>query len=69
MSTYFLARGLALFQQFVDEAGSVDGKKQELKVAQSVKDDNATRPLQKHQFKLPVDCNDDEEMFPQGRHA
>ena len=41
----FLARGLALFQQFVDDASSVDGKKQDLKVAQTVKDDSATGPF------------------------
>ena len=63
MSTCFLARKLALFEQFVDDAGSVDSKKQDLKVAQSAKDDNATVPVQ-HQFELPVDFNDDVEMFP-----
>ena len=63
MSTCFLARGLALFQQFVDDAGSLHGKRQDLKVAQSVKVDSATVRLQ-HQFELPVDCNDDVEMFP-----
>ena len=26
LSTCFLARGLALFQQFLDDAGSLDGK-------------------------------------------
>ena len=57
LSTCFLARGLALFEQFVDDAGSVDGKKQILKVAESAKDDNATVPL-KHQFELPVNCKD-----------
>ena len=51
-----------MFQQFVDDAGSVDGKKQDLKVAQSAKDDSATVPLQ-HQFELPVDCKDDMETF------
>ena len=55
MSTCFLARGLALFEQFVDDAGSVDGNKQDLKVAQSAKVDIATVPLQHHQFELPVD--------------
>ena len=36
-----------MFEQFVDDAGSVDGKKEDLKVAQSVKNDCATGPLQK----------------------
>ena len=62
LSTCFLARGPALFQQFLDDAGSLDSKKPDLKVAQSVKDDSATVLLQ-HQFELPVDCNDDVE-FP-----
>ena len=35
---------LALFQQFVDGAGSVDGRRQDLKVAQSSKDDSAFVP-------------------------
>ena len=61
-STCFLARRLALFEQFEDDAGSVDGEKQDTKVAQSAKVDSATVPLQ-HQFELPVDCNDDVEMF------
>ena len=70
LSTCLLARGLALFQQFVDDAGSLDGKKQNLKIAQSAKDDSATGPLQHHQFQIPVDCNDDVEMFsmPASQH-
>ena len=67
LSTRFPARELALFQQFVDDAGSVDGKKQDRKVAQSAKDDSVTVPL-KHQFELPVDCKDDVEMFPPSPH-
>ena len=63
LSTCFLARGLALFEQFMNDAGSVDGKKQDLKVAQSTKVDSATVPLQHHQCELPVDCNADMEMF------
>ena len=62
LSTCFLAGELALFELFVDDAGSVDSQKQNLKVAQSAKDDSATVLLQ-HQFELPVDCNDDVEMF------
>ena len=62
LSTCFLARGLALFQQFVNDAGSLDSKKQDLKVAQSVVDDCATVRWP-HQFELPLDCNDDVEMF------
>ena len=46
VSTCFIARGLALFQQFVENAGSLDSKKQDLKVAQSVNNDSATGPLQ-----------------------
>ena len=42
----FLARELALFQQFVDDAGSLDGKKQDFRVAHSGEDDGATGPLQ-----------------------
>ena len=71
MSTCFLARGLALFEQFLDYAGSVDDKTQDLNVAQSAKVDSATVPLQ-HPFELPVDCNDDVEMFSipaPSRHA
>ena len=71
MNTRCLARELALFQHFVDDAGSVEGKKQDLKVAQSAKVDSALVPLQ-HQFELRVDCNDDVTMFsmpafPHGR--
>ena len=33
LSTGFLALKLALFQQFLDDAGSLDGKKQDLTVA------------------------------------
>ena len=63
LSTGFLALELALFQQFLDDAGSLDGKKQDLTVAQSAKDDSATGPLQHHQFEIPVDCKDDVEMY------
>ena len=63
LSTYFLARELALFQQFVDDAGSVDGKRQDFKFAQSAKYDSATGPLQHHQFEIPVDGKDDLEIF------
>ena len=45
LSTCFLARGLALFQQFVDDAGSVDGKKQDLEVAHSAKVESTTVPF------------------------
>ena len=62
LSTCFLALELALFEQFVDEAGSLEAKKPELKVAQSAEDDSATGPLQHHQFEFPVDCKDDVEM-------
>ena len=68
MSTCFLARGLALVEQFVDDEGSVDGKKQDLKVAQSAKVDSATEPLQYHQFERPVVCNADMETFPASPH-
>ena len=50
LRNYFLVRVLALFQQFVDDAGSLDGKKQDFKVAQSVKIDSATGLMQKHPF-------------------
>ena len=63
LSTCLQALELALFEQFVDDAGSLDGKKQDLKVAQSAKDDSATGHMQHHQFEIPVDCNDDVEMF------
>ena len=63
LSTCFLALELALFEQFVEDAGSLDCKKQDLKVAQSAKDDSATGPLKHHQFEIPVDCKDDVEMF------
>ena len=63
MSIRFLARGLAQFQQIVDDAGSVEGKKQHLIVAHSAEDDSATVPLQHQQFQLPLDCHDDVEMF------
>ena len=55
LSTCFLARGLVLFQQFVDDAGSLESKKQDLKVAQSASVDSATGPLQHHQFELAMD--------------
>ena len=63
LSTGFLALELALFQQFVDDAGSLDGKKQDLMVAQSAKDDSATGPLQHHQFETPMDCTHDVAMY------
>ena len=63
LSTCFLAHGLALFQQFVDDASSVDGPKQDLTVAQSAKVDKATVPLQHHQFELPMDGKDDLKTF------
>ena len=63
LTTSFLARGLALFQQFVDDAGSLDNKKQDLKIAQSAKVDSATVPLQHHQFELPRGGKDDLETF------
>ena len=47
LSTCFPARELALCQQFIDNIGSLDGKKQDLNVAQSAKDDSGTEPLQK----------------------
>ena len=61
LSTGFLALELALFQQ--DDAGSLDGKKQDLMVAQSAKDDSATGPLQHHQFETPMDCTHDVAMY------
>ena len=63
LSTGFLALELALFQQFLDDAGSLDGKKQDLMVAQSAKEDSATGPLQHHQFETPVDCTRDVAMY------
>ena len=63
LSTGFLALELALFQQFLDDAGSLDGKKQDLTVAQSAKDDSATGPLKHHQFETPVDCTHDVAMY------
>ena len=51
LNSGFLALELALFQQFLDDAGSLDGKKQGLMVAQSAKDDSATGPLQHHRCK------------------
>ena len=61
LSTGFLALELALFQQFLDDAGSLDGKTQA--VTQSAKEDSATGPLQHHQFETPVDCTHDVEMY------
>ena len=61
LSTGFLAIELALFQQFLDDAGSLDGKTQA--VVQSAKDDSATGPLQHHQFGIPVDCTHYVEMY------
>ena len=61
--TGFLALELALFQQFVDDAGSLDGKTQGLMVAQLAKDDSATGPLQHHQFETPLDCTHDVAMY------
>ena len=62
-STCFLARGLAMFEQFVDDAGSVDCQKQDLKTAQTAKVESAAVPLKHYQFELPVDCNADMEIF------
>ena len=61
LSTGFIALELALFQQFVDDAGSLDGKTQA--VVQSAKDDSATGSLQHHQFETPVDCTHDVAMY------
>ena len=61
LSTGFLALELALFQPFMDDAGSLDGKTQA--VVQSAKDDSATGPLQHHQFETPVDCTHDVAMY------
>ena len=61
LSTGFLALELALFQQFLDDAGSLDGKTQA--VVQSAKDDSATGLLQHHQFETPVDCTHVVAMF------
>ena len=63
LNTGFLALELALFQQFLDDAGSLDGKKQDFMVAQSAKDDSATGPLEDHQFETPVDCTLDVAMY------
>ena len=63
LSTGFLALELALFQQFLDDAGSLDGKKQDLTVAQSAKDDSATGPFQHHQFETLLDCTHDVAMY------
>ena len=63
LSMCFLARGLVLFEQFMDDANSVDGQKQDLKVAQSLKVDSATVPLQHHQFELPMDGKDDSKTY------
>ena len=68
LNTCFPSRELALFQQVVDDAGSVDGKKQDLEVAKSAKDDSVTVPLQQHPLELPIDCKDDVEMFPASPH-
>ena len=59
LSTCCPARELALFQQSVDDAGSIDGKKQNLSVSQTAKDDSDIVRLQEHQFELPIDCKDD----------
>ena len=61
LSTGFLALELALFQQFLDDAGSLDGKTQA--VVQSAKHDSAIGPLQHHQFETPVDCTRDVAMY------
>ena len=59
LSTCCPARELALFQQSVDDAGSIDGRKQNLSVAQTAKDDSATVLSQNRQFELPMDCKND----------
>ena len=63
LSTCFLDRELALFQQFLDDAGSLEYKQQDFRAAQSAKDDSATGPLQHHQFETPVDCTHDVAMY------
>ena len=62
-STYCPARELGLYQQSVDNAGSIDGKKRNLSVAQAVKDYSAIELLQNHQFELPMDCEVNEGMY------
>ena len=60
---WFSSSRASSFQQFLDDAGSLDGKKQDLMVAQSAKDDSVTGPLQHHQFETPVDCTHDVAMY------
>ena len=57
-----------MFQQFVEDAGSWIARSKTSRLPQSVKKDSATGPLQKDQFELIVDCNDDVEMFPASSH-
>ena len=68
LSTCFLARGLAPFQQFVEIASSLDGKKQDLKIAQSVKGDSATLDLQKTSVWNASGLHDDVKLFPASQH-
>ena len=67
LSTCFLSRGLALFQQFVDDAGSWIASSKTSRLPNQRK---LTVPLYpcKKQFELPVDCNDDVETFPASPH-
>ena len=46
----------------MDDVESVDGKKQDLKIAQSANNDSPTVPLQ-HAFELTVECKVDVETF------
>ena len=68
LSTGFLALGLALFQQFVDDAGSWIARSKTSRLPNQRKLTVLLDPCKKHQFELPVDCNDDVEMFPASPH-
>ena len=65
--TFFLTRGLALFQQFVDDAGFWIARGKTSRLPNQWKMTVPLDPCKKHQFELPVDCNN-VEMFPSSPH-
>ena len=64
---FFLTRGVALFQQFADDAGSWIARSKTSRLPNQWKMTVPLDPCKKHQFEFPVDCID-VEMFPASPH-
>ena len=65
LSSFFQAQGACfsfVSRSTVDDA-SIDGKRQNISVAQTAKDDSVTVLLKNNVFELPMDCKDDVGMY------